>query len=95
MEPKRGSEGGQDLPKEATWDASPGNRGGRRRVGLLGGSFDPVHAGHLFVAQAALEGAELDEVVFVPVEPRDVASIDGGLIIDLGLIFCPVCLVLL
>ncbi len=32
------------------------------RVGLLGGTFDPVHHGHLVVAQAALDILELDEV---------------------------------
>lgn len=32
------------------------------RIGLLGGTFDPVHNGHLVVAQAALEELELDEV---------------------------------
>lgn len=37
----------------------------RRRVGLLGGSFDPVHVAHLLVAQAALERLALAEVRFV------------------------------
>lgn len=37
-----------------------------RRVGLFGGSFDPVHAGHLHVARAAQERFGLDRVVFVP-----------------------------
>jgi nicotinate-nucleotide adenylyltransferase len=36
------------------------------RIGLYGGSFDPVHLGHLLVAQAAREEAQLDKVVFVP-----------------------------
>lgn len=36
------------------------------RVGLYGGSFDPVHLGHLLVAQAALEEARLDRVIFIP-----------------------------
>jgi nicotinate-nucleotide adenylyltransferase len=36
------------------------------RIGLYGGSFDPVHLGHLLVAQAALEEVILDRVVFVP-----------------------------
>jgi nicotinate-nucleotide adenylyltransferase len=36
------------------------------RIGLYGGSFDPVHLGHLLVAQAAQEEAQLDKVVFVP-----------------------------
>jgi nicotinate-nucleotide adenylyltransferase len=35
-------------------------------IGILGGSFNPVHQGHLILAQDALERFELDEVVFVP-----------------------------
>lgn len=37
-----------------------------RRIGLFGGSFDPVHAGHLHVARAAAARFGLDRVVFVP-----------------------------
>ena len=37
-----------------------------KRVGLYGGSFNPVHFGHLLVAQAALEELGLDRVVFIP-----------------------------
>lgn len=36
------------------------------RVGLYGGSFNPVHFGHLWVARAAREELGLDRVVFVP-----------------------------
>jgi nicotinate-nucleotide adenylyltransferase len=36
------------------------------RVGLLGGSFDPVHYGHLRAAQFALEALNLEEVRLVP-----------------------------
>ncbi len=36
------------------------------RVGLLGGTFDPVHLGHLVLADACREGARLDQVWFVP-----------------------------
>ena len=35
------------------------------RLGLFGGTFDPIHAGHLAAAQAALVSLELDEVLFV------------------------------
>ena len=35
-------------------------------IGLLGGSFDPVHHGHLLVGQAAAESLGLDELRFVP-----------------------------
>jgi len=35
-------------------------------VGLLGGSFDPIHHGHLLVAQAVLERLGLESVRFVP-----------------------------
>lgn len=36
------------------------------RVGVFGGTFDPVHVGHLAIAQAALESATLERVLFVP-----------------------------
>lgn len=36
------------------------------RLGILGGSFDPVHLGHLLAAQDAWENAGLDRVVFMP-----------------------------
>ena len=35
------------------------------RVGVFGGTFDPVHVGHLAIAHAALESLPLDRVVFV------------------------------
>jgi nicotinate-nucleotide adenylyltransferase len=36
------------------------------KFGLFGGSFDPVHLGHLLVAQAAMEELQLDELFFIP-----------------------------
>lgn len=36
------------------------------KIGLYGGSFDPVHNGHLILARDALERLELDRVVFLP-----------------------------
>lgn len=36
------------------------------RIGLLGGSFDPIHLGHLMVAQDAIEGLALDRVTLIP-----------------------------
>lgn len=36
------------------------------RIALFGGSFDPVHHGHLLLAQDAVEQLELDRLVFVP-----------------------------
>lgn len=38
----------------------------RRRIGVYGGTFDPVHHGHLRVAHAVLENFALDELLFVP-----------------------------
>ncbi|HKC89923.1 MAG TPA: nicotinate-nucleotide adenylyltransferase [Candidatus Limnocylindria bacterium] len=35
------------------------------RLGVFGGTFDPVHVGHLAIAHAALESLRLDRVVFV------------------------------
>lgn len=36
------------------------------RIGMFGGSFDPVHLGHLLVAECCREQARLDRVLFVP-----------------------------
>ena len=38
----------------------------RRRVGVMGGTFDPVHHGHLVAASEVQSWFDLDEVVFVP-----------------------------
>ena len=36
------------------------------RVGILGGTFDPVHVGHLIIAEEALSRLALDQVLFIP-----------------------------
>lgn len=38
----------------------------RKRVGIMGGTFNPIHLGHMIVAEQAYEQFELDEILFVP-----------------------------
>jgi len=37
-----------------------------RRVGVMGGTFDPLHVGHLVIASEALNEFQLDRIVFMP-----------------------------
>jgi nicotinate-nucleotide adenylyltransferase len=52
------------------------------KIGFLGGSFDPVHFGHLLAAQDAYEQHQLDRLIFVPaaqapLKPNDMQSTAG------------------
>jgi nicotinate-nucleotide adenylyltransferase len=40
--------------------------GGDMRLGILGGSFDPVHFGHLRIAEEVRENLSLEKVLFIP-----------------------------
>jgi nicotinate-nucleotide adenylyltransferase len=39
----------------------------RQQLGIFGGTFDPIHFGHLFVADAVMAQAKLDCMLFLPV----------------------------
>lgn len=47
-------------------DKSAADPGGRKRIGVYGGTFNPVHLGHMHVAEAAYQEIRLDKVLFVP-----------------------------
>ena len=37
-----------------------------RQIGLMGGSFNPIHLAHVHLAREALSGGYVDEVIFLP-----------------------------
>ncbi len=51
---------------------------GRRRIGLLGGSFNPAHAGHLHISRLALQRLRLDAVWWL-VSPQNPLKPESGM----------------
>ena len=54
------------TPKNAEVRTAQSSEVKTAKIGIMGGTFDPVHLGHIGVAEAALEEAGLDEVWMMP-----------------------------
>ncbi len=62
------------------------------RIGLLGGTFNPVHLGHLLLADGAQEALQLDQVVWIPTRlpphksvPEEISAEDRAQLVQLAI----------
>ncbi|OGO01348.1 MAG: hypothetical protein A2Y90_00540, partial [Chloroflexi bacterium RBG_13_52_12] len=63
---KAGAKGGDKVRcGDLSWEWSLPDRE-RKKIGVLGGTFDPVHLGHIMMAEEARESLGLSEVLMVP-----------------------------
>ena len=55
-------------------------RGGGRKIGVFGGTFNPVHVAHLIVAEEIRERMDLEEILFIPAgdPPHKREEMPGG-----------------
>jgi len=49
------------------------------KIGILGGTFNPIHVGHLILAEEALSKLSLDKVVFVPTYMPPHKTVEGAI----------------
>lgn len=49
-----------------------------KKIGILGGTFNPIHHGHLILGQAAKEEFGLDEILVMPTKNPAYKKISGG-----------------
>jgi len=54
------------TPRKVIGEQAGMTRRSAGAIALFGGSFDPIHSGHLAVAHAAMEAFQLDRVIFIP-----------------------------
>ena len=67
------------LPSEGLGEATP--LSGEASIGIFGGSFNPIHNGHIALAKAFLEKENLDEVWFM-VSPQNPFKVNQQLLAD-------------
>lgn len=49
-----------------SWQSWVSNLDNMEKIGILGGSFDPLHLGHLSIAEAAMTELNLDRIILIP-----------------------------
>ena len=66
-------------------------QGNKKKIGILGGTFDPAHKGHLSISKEAKKRYDIDKIIWAVITAQIILSISYLFFASLEILKCPLC----